>query len=127
MHRFTGDILEKHLDTLNVIYNKYNDIETKYELNTGLEYEIHYDLLPYIEDWIHSSDDSACAKVLRALEADKKIFVGEFVKALLKIHTVGLELEKVAEETNHIDLLVKLREIPNVLLKYVVTTQSLYI
>ena len=58
---------------------------------------------------------------------DKKIFVGEFVKALLKIHTVGLELEKIAEETNHIDLLVKLREIPNLLLKYVVNTQSLYI
>jgi superfamily II RNA helicase len=127
LHRFTGSALEKHLDTLNLIYNKYNDIEIKYELTTGLEYEIHYDLLPYIEDWIKSSDESSCAKVLRSLEADKKIFVGEFVKALLKIHTVGLELEKIAEDTNHIDLLVKLREIPNVLLKYIVNTQSLYI
>ena len=101
--------------------------EVKYELRTGLEYEIHYDLLPYMEEWINSKDDSECAKVLRRLETDKKIFVGEFVKALLKIHTVGLELEKVAEDINDINLLVKLREIPNLLLKYVVTTQSLYI
>ena len=126
-HKFTGSILEKQLDTLNTTYNKYHDIELKYTLNTGLEYEIHYDLLPCIEEWIESSDEQSCAKVLRSLELDKKIFVGEFVKALLKIHTVGLELEKIAEETNHIDLLVKLREIPNLLLKYVVNTQSLYI
>ena len=126
-HKFTGSILEKQLDTLNTTYNKYHDIELKYTLNTGLEYEIHYDLLPCIEEWIESSDEQSCAKVLRSLEMDKKIFVGEFVKALLKIHTVGLELEKIAEETNHIDLLVKLREIPNLLLKYVVNTQSLYI
>ena len=126
-HRFTGNILEKHLDTLNTIYNKYNDIEIKYRLNTGLEYEIHYDLFPYIEEWINSSDEQSCAKVLKSLESDKKIFVGEFVKALLKIHTVGLELEKIAEDTNNIDLLVKLREIPNLILKYVVNTQSLYI
>ena len=127
MHRFTGNILGEHLDVLTEIYNKYNDIEVKYELRTGLEYEIHYDLLPYMEEWINSKDDSECAKVLRNLETDKKIFVGEFVKALLKIHTVGLELEKVAEDINDINLLVKLREIPNLLLKYVVTTQSLYI
>ena len=127
VHRFTGNILEEHLDILNSVYNKYNDIEVKYELRTGLEYEIHYNLLPYMEDWINSKDDSECAKVLRQLETDKKIFVGEFVKALLKIHTVGLELEKVSEDTNHINLLVKLREIPNMLLKHVVTSQSLYI
>lgn len=126
-HRFTGNILEKYLDTLNTIYNKYNDIEIKYRLNTGLEYEIHYDLFPYIEDWINSSDEQSCAKVLKSLESDKKIFVGEFVKALLKIHTVGLELEKIAEDMNRMDLLVKLREIPTLILKYVVNTQSLYI
>ena len=126
-HRFTGNILEKYLDTLNTIYNKYNDIEIKYRLNTGLEYEIHYDLFPYIEDWINSSDEQSCAKVLKSLESNKKIFVGEFVKALLKIHTVGLELEKIAEDMNRMDLLVKLREIPTLILKYVVNTQSLYI
>ena len=126
-HNYTGSALESSIDILQTIYSKYNDIEVKYELNTGLEYEIHFDLLPYMEEWIDSVDQQSCAEVLKKLEVDKKIFVGEFVKALLKIHTIGMELEKIAEDTNHIDLLVKLREIPDLILKYVVTTQSLYI
>lgn len=126
-HKMTGRVLTIHLDQLQLIYNKYNDIEVKYELNTGLEYEIHYNLLPYMEDWINAKDDQMCSRVLKSLEQDKGIFVGEFVKALLKIQTIGLELEKVADDTNHMHLLLKLREIPELILKYVVTTQSLYI
>ena len=126
-HKFTGNTLEYHIDELQTIYNKYNDLEVKHELNTGLEYEIHYDLLPYMEDWVTADDEHQCSRVLRLLEKDKTIFVGEFVKALLKIQTIGLELEKVAEDINHIELLKRLREIPDAILKYVVTTQSLYI
>ena len=126
-HKFTGNTLEYHIDELQTIYNKYNDLEVKHELNTGLEYEIHYDLLPYMEDWVTADDEQQCSRVLRLLEKDKTIFVGEFVKALLKIQTIGLELEKVAEDINHIELLKRLREIPDAILKYVVTTQSLYI
>lgn len=126
-HKFTGVELSRYLDKLCKLYNKYNDIEVKYELNTGLEYEIHYDLLPYMEEWVLAEDEVTCAKVLKKMEIDKSIFVGEFVKALLKIQTICLELEKIADDTNHMNLYIKLREIPDKILKYVVTTQSLYI
>ena len=53
--------LESSIDILQNIYSKYNDIEVKYELNTGLEYEIHFDLLPYMEEWIDSVDQQSCA------------------------------------------------------------------
>ena len=125
--KYTGVQLARYLDILNMIYNKYNDIEVKYELNTGLEYEIHYDLIPYMEEWVLAEDENTCAKVLKKLEVEKGIFVGEYVKALLKIQTICLELEKIADDTNHMDLYIKLREIPERILKYVVTTQSLYI
>tara|TARA_X000001036_G_C20599530_1_gene774324 strand:- start:202 stop:1368 length:1167 start_codon:yes stop_codon:yes gene_type:complete len=125
--KYTGVQLTRYLDVLDMIYNKYNDIEVKYELNTGLEYEIHYDLIPYMEEWVLAEDENTCAKVLKKLEVEKGIFVGEFVKALLKIQTICLELEKIADDTNHMDLYIKLREIPERILKYVVTTQSLYI
>ena len=46
---------------------------------------------------------------------------------LLKITNISSELEKVAELTNNISLLAKLKEIPTLILKYVVTNQSLYI
>ena len=37
------------------------------------------------------------------------------------------EFEKIAEITNNMLLLSKLKEVPNMLLKYVVTNQSLYV
>jgi hypothetical protein len=57
----------------------------------------------------------------------KQIFLGEFVKALLKINNISSEFEKIAEMTGNISLLSKLREIPVMTLKYVVTNQSLYV
>jgi hypothetical protein len=36
-------------------------------------------------------------------------------------------MEKVAEMTGNMDLLSKMKEIPNLTLKYVVTNQSLYV
>jgi hypothetical protein len=64
---------------------------------------------------------------LQTLEAEKEIFLGEFVKALLKINTISCELEKVAEMIGNIELLSKLREIPQLTLKYIATNQSLYV
>ena len=57
----------------------------------------------------------------------KQIFLGEFVKALLKINNISCEFEKIAEMTGNILLLSKLKKIPNMTLKYVVTNQSLYV
>ena len=61
------------------------------------------------------------------MEIEKEIFLGEFVKALLKITNIANEFEKIAEIIGNIDFLSKLKEIPNLLLKFVVTNQSLYI
>ena len=61
------------------------------------------------------------------LEDKKGVFLGELVKALLKINNISAEMEKVAEITGDMELLSKLREIPGMTLKYVVTNQSLYV
>ena len=61
------------------------------------------------------------------MEKDKGIFLGEFVKALLKINNVSAELESIAEKTGNIDLLQKLKSIPLNTLKFVATNQSLYV
>jgi hypothetical protein len=58
---------------------------------------------------------------------NKEIFLGEFVKALLKINNISAELEKIAEMTGNIEFLSKLKDIPRMTLKYVVTNQSLYV
>ena len=109
------------------LYSYYKNKEIDYEINSGFDYSIHYDLLNYVDEWCDCSDVQMCKLLLQKIGEEKGIFLGEFVKSLLKINNISCELEKVAEMTGNIQLLSKLKEIPNMTLKYVVTNQSLYV
>lgn len=117
------DFILKVLD----MYHDYKDIELLRNINTGFDYDINYDLLNYVEKWCDTESVEDCKLVLQELGQDKEIFLGEFVKALLKINNISCEMEKIAEMTGNIAFLSKLKEIPNMTLKYVVTNQSLYV
>ena len=100
--------------------------EKEVDFNTGSDYTIHYDLLNYIGEWAEQcNDEGSCKLFLQKLEREKGIFLGEFVKALLKITNIATELEQSAQ--TNLEFLCKLKEIPVMLLKYVVTNQSLYV
>lgn len=117
----------KFLLDINNKNNEYRDFEINYNLNTGIDYTMHYDLLKYIELWCNAENENECKKVLTMLEQEKGIFLGEFVKAILKINNISSELEKVSEYLGDISLLHKLKQIPHKTLKYIATNQSLYI
>jgi superfamily II RNA helicase len=109
------------------MYNKYQNVEIDRNINTGFDYEIHYDLLNYVEKWCDCDNIEGCKFVLQELGTNKGIFLGEFVKALLKINNISAEFEKIAEMTGNIEFLSKLKNIQHMTLKYVVTNQSLYV
>lgn len=108
-------------------YNDYMNKETAMNINSGIEYIFHYDLINYVDKWCYCENAEECKKFLHHLAEEKEVFLGEFVKALLKITNICSELEKVSELVGNIALLSKLKEIPIMLLKYVVTNQSLYV
>ena len=118
--------LKSLVGDLENLYNKYFDIETSYQLDTGCEYHLCFDILVYVMEWCDADSERQCKIILQKL-AEKNIFLGEFVKALLKINNTANELEKIAEMNNKITLLQKLREIPAKTLKFVATNQSLYV
>ena len=109
------------------LYQHYKDEELNKNINTGFDYDIQYDLLNFTEKWCDTESVEDCKLVLQELALKKGIFLGEFVKSLLKINNISSEFEKIAEMTGNICFLSKLREIPNMTLKYVVTNQSLYV
>jgi hypothetical protein len=109
------------------LYNDFQDKELSYGLNTGIDYYIHYDLLKYVGEWCNALSVEECKLVLQKLVEEKNIFLGEFVKAILKINNISSEMEKIAELIGNVSLLSKLKEIPLMTLKYVITNQSLYI
>jgi superfamily II RNA helicase len=121
------EYVQKNVVLLTELYEKYKDKELKYKIDSGVDYNIHYDLLNYLDEWCECTDIESCKLVLQKIGSEKQIFLGEFVKALLKINNISCEMEKIAELTGNILFLSKLKEIPNMTMKYVVTNQSLYV
>jgi len=119
--------LNEIITNVSTMYLDYQMKETDYGINTGIDYNIHYDLLTYTNDWCDAKNVEECKIILQRLAEEKEVFLGEFVKALLKINNIVSEMEKIAEITGNITFLSKLKEIQNMTMKYVVTNQSLYV
>jgi superfamily II RNA helicase len=120
-------IVNDKIQEVLVLYDDYQRKELVRNINTGFDYDIQYDLLNYVEEWCACENVEDCKLILQKMAGEKEIFLGEFVKALLKINNIASEFEKISEMTGNIAFLSKLREIPNMTLKYVVTNQSLYV
>jgi superfamily II RNA helicase len=120
-------IVNEIIKNVDKLYQEYQSFETVSQLETGIDYQKHYDLLDYMDGWSNASSVEDCKWMLQGLEKEKGITIGEFIKAVLKINNISAEMEKVAESIGNIELLSKLREIPGLILKFVATNQSLYI
>ena len=103
------------------------DLETKFQYLNHLSSKINYDLIEYCQDWVYSTNEAECKLVLNKLVNEKQIYLGDFNKILIKITNISKELENVCELTGNMELKSKLNQIPEFLLKYVVTMQSLYV
>jgi antiviral helicase SKI2 len=117
-----GDVLKKYLELL----NKYEDLENNYRLNCSKETNLQYDIMEELYEWCESEDEYNCKIILEMLK-NKEIFLGEFVKSILSIINISNECIFAAEYLNNVPLLVKLSEIPEKIMKFVVNNQSLYI
>ena len=88
-----------------------------------------YDIIDYVKMWCECEDEEQCREVIRCLEEEKGVSVGDFSKALLKISTVSRELMAMCEVggDSMVEFAHKLSKIDGLVLKYVATNQSLYL
>jgi hypothetical protein len=118
----------KLLDDIVTEFNYYGDYEMSHCLNIGIDYDdINFDLYDYVLMWANCLTDIDCRILLKKIENEKMIFVGEFVKAIFKINNIAGEMERIAESIGNLVLLNNLKQIPELLLKFIVTNQSLYL
>jgi hypothetical protein len=110
-----------------IMYDECFQEELSINVHSGMEYEIQYDLFHYMAEWCNGECVEDCKWVLQKMLAEKGIFLGEFVKALLKINNIAAEIGSIAEKMGNMHLLALLKSIPDKILKYVVTNQSLYV
>jgi superfamily II RNA helicase len=109
------------------MYQQRSNLELKNNIETGIDYNIHFDLINYAIKWCECENDADCKRLLHQISLEKEIFLGEFIKAILKINNITAEMEKIAELVGDMSFLSILREIPQLTLKYVATNQSLYV
>lgn len=109
------------------MYTQFQDDETKLHIKSGVDYTIHYDLVEFAIEWVGVQDVTQAKELVGRLEQNKNVFLGEFVKAILKIVNIANELLKIASTFSMVKLEHKLSQIPNALLKFVATNQSLYV
>ena len=107
-------------------YNKYHDILTYNKLEIVEDYNIHLNLTELAVKWCESNNETMCTKIINEAK-QYDISLGDFVKAILKINNIAIELEKVAIIQENLALLEKLKEIPYITLKSCITNQSLYL
>ena len=117
---------KKEIDSIKTYINKYLDIEVFYCSCLAKNYEIQFNVCEIVYKWCNASNENECSKIFEELEY-WDIFLGDFVKAILKINNMVNELEKVAELTENVKLLSLIQQIPKLTLKSVVTNNSLYL
>ena len=118
------EMLMKHAETR---LDHYYSEEVRANIYSGADYNIHFDLADDVAEWCGLGDEKQCERFLVVLQQKKGIFIGEFVKAILKINAIAKELEKICEISGANDIQYVLSGISEITLKSVCTSQSLYV
>jgi superfamily II RNA helicase len=101
----------------------YYDEEVKYQL-TNTDQPLNYDMMPYIKLWMESCDDELSSiQLIQRMKVEKKWFTGDFIKCCLKLVNMAKEIES----CNNLELIEKLKEGSNKLLKFICSNESLYL
>jgi len=89
-----------------------------------------YDIVDYVAAWCECEDEGQCRNIIRRLEEEAGVSVGDFSKALLKISTVSRELIAMCDavkDDSMVEFAHRLSKVDGLVLKYIATNQSLYL
>ena len=117
--KIVNKICKELEDNISVLKDK----ELKKEFFNNENIEIQFDLIDISMNWCDCKSNEECNILLKKTD----MFLGDFIKAILKINNICNELIKIAEIIDNLKLLELLNEIPKLTLKYIVDNQSLYV
>lgn len=119
--------LNKYAYDIGSIYDKYCDYETKCNLDIGEEYCLNYDLMQIMLNWCKADNEHNCKLIIQTVQNEKNIFLGEFIKSLVKITNIFKEMDKLTLINNNVEFKYKISKVNDMILKYVVSSDSLYL
>ena len=111
------DIIYNILDTANYFgESEYN----KFKLDLGTQYEIFDTMIPIAFDWANGVD-------FREMIRKMPIFEGNFIKDMIKINNILMEIESASEIIENIKLYQLCQEAKSLIIRDVVSIDSLYL
>jgi superfamily II RNA helicase len=132
--------LQEKIKELSTKYLEYDIIETQHDIRSGIRYldALNYDIIDESMEWCDCKTEEECKWFIQTKLAEKAIQIGDFAKAMMKIVTIANEFMAIgechfqtfAEESTpsmQTEWLHKLSEIEGMALKYIATSQSLYV
>lgn len=122
-------LLQKTVEKLDKLFMALADREYAISMDTGINYNsaLMYDLIDQIAEWCDCETEQDCKYYIQQVLGEKGISVGDFSKGILKIATIAKEIGSMCEKRGHIELQYTLSNIEPMILKYITTTQSLYV
>ena len=108
--------------------DEYEAYETKHGFYSGSDYSINYNVCDEVMAWCDVENADEAVVFLKKIRQEKGVFVGEFVKGVLKIANILKEHEKIFTElVPKLDYVEKIKRCYELLMKFVCTSQSLYV
>lgn len=123
------DFVGKHVLKMKDMFRRIENEEQQYELNTGINYQdaLMFDVIDEVIEWCDYENETDCKYFIQTKIAEKGISVGDFTKAMMKIATISKEIMSICEEHGKIELMHKLNKVEPMIMKYITTSQSLYV
>ena len=121
--KMSPDCLKDECMFMKTRMNNYLQEEWNHELSASGQEVIQYDLMEFIQKWMNCENEQESLSVLQEVKMKKGVFIGDFIKACLKMVNIAKELDRI----ERLDLREKLREGTQSLMKFICTHDSLYL
>ena len=129
-HAMSADpLLNARINAVAAKYEEYDITELNRDIITGIHYQgaLKYDLIDLSMEWTTIQTEEEAKLFIRDSVHALQISTGDFTKAMMKISTIAKELSTVMEATNDVEMLHRASTIDSMILKYITTSQSLYV
>jgi superfamily II RNA helicase len=121
--------LQNRVSQMHSMILRFEQEELDVRADTGIAYAnlVQFDLIDAFMEWTKCEDERTCKVFLQNLSnSEKAVSAGDFTKAGMKICALAKELEKAVGNTC-VEAQHKLSQIDGLVMKYITTTQSLYL
>ena len=121
--------LKEIINHISKLYDKYGNLEDHYQVNSGENYydPLVMEFVDIMQEWCDLENEQQCKYFVQTKLKDREVSLGDFTKGILKICTISKELMKISEKQQKATCMHRMSQIEGMILKFVATTQSLYV